>query len=81
MGVLEVDSGEDGQGRWVLRMDCIDPCCGRVDEFGSGRRTFHAADESVDQVEIEDGIVLAKGDGLVRRDGAEGGEVAWFRVI
>jgi hypothetical protein len=60
----EVDAGEDREGKRVYLVHSVDPLGCVLDEIaallGGGDRCY----DCVDEVEVEDGVVLAKRDGF-----------------
>lgn len=71
----EIDSAEDAEGLWVLRVNGIDPSRGAVDPGFAFSGAFDDADQGVDEVEVEHCVVGAEAKGGVC-DGAVVCEVA-----
>lgn len=67
--VGEVDASEDGEWWWLLLVDGIDPVSGVLDKGFAFGCVGDATDETGDQVEVQDGVVLAEVDGFVGWDG------------
>lgn len=77
--VGKVDAREDGERRGGLGVDGGDPGARAGDEGGAGGGGVDAADEGFDEVEVEDCVVGAEGEGVVAGEGARVGEVAGGR--
>lgn len=61
----EINSAEDAEGLWVLRVDGIDPGRGAVDPGFAFGGAFDDADEGVDEVEVQHCVVGAEAEGGV----------------
>ena len=76
----EVDARENADWRRSLLMHSTDPGGYVVDECLAGGGGVDAADETVNEVEIQDGVVGAKAEGGVGHGGGDVGRVSGSRL-
>lgn len=77
--VGEVDAREDGQRGWSLLVHRVDPAGDVVDPLLSFWGRGEGADDAVDEVEVEHGVVRAKVEGRVARNRRR--DVCWAAIV
>ena len=80
LGAGEVDARENADWRRSLLMHSADPGGCVFDECLAGGGGVDTADETVDEVEIQDGVVGAEAEGGVGHGGGNVGRVSGSRL-